>query len=237
MALSWWSADGGGLRNGHRWRITKEHLATVQRLGGGPRTASRRMGRPTIGATLEFEHASGASIRRDRSRGSGGMRVQTGLPFCATGPNEQREQGVSAGLLRHPGPRLATSGHFEGRGVYDLPLAYAPLGPGVRCERGADVVVLAGAGMPGTLGLANVVADAPVPINRTTSRTSRASGRGAKFLDAASPNGRRRGGRLRRTRPRGGVPRPRRQSRRRARPTHARGALRQFASPRTVAAY
>ena len=175
-------------------RITKEHLATVQRLVAAADTTYRvegpnRPDRP-VGAT--FEHASGsidptgpiARLRRD-------ICAQTGLPFRSTGSHDldANEGHVTAGLKRHPGPRLATSGHFEGREVFDLPLRLRAIRrPGVRCRENEELTWWcwrAARSMPGTLGLANVVADAPVPINRDNLEDIKGVGpRRAKFLDA-----------------------------------------------------
>ena len=177
-------------------RITGEHLATVQRLVAAADPTYRvegpnRPDRP-VDATFTFEHASGridptgpiARLRRD-------ICAQTGLPFRSTGSHEldANEGHVTAGLLRHPGPRLATSGHFEGREVYDLPLRLRAIArPGVRCRENEELAWWcwrAARSMPGTLGLANVVADAPVPISRDNLEDIRGVGpRRAKFLDA-----------------------------------------------------
>ena len=126
-------------------RITKEHLATVQRLVAAADPTYRvegpnRPDRP-VGAT--FEHAAGridptgpiARLRRD-------ICAQTGLPFHSTGSHnlDANEGHVTAGLLRHPGPRLATSGHFEGREVKDLPLRLRVVRrPGVRCRENEEL--------------------------------------------------------------------------------------------------
>ena len=177
-------------------RITKEHLATVQRLVAAADPTYRvegpnRPDRP-VGATFTFEHAAGridptgpiARLRRD-------ICAQTGLPFHSTGSHnlDANEGHVTAGLLRHPGPRLATSGHFEGREVFDLPLRLRAIRrPGVRCRENEELAWWcwrAARSMPGTLGLANVVADAPVPISRDNLEDIRGVGpRRAKFLDA-----------------------------------------------------
>ncbi len=177
-------------------RITGEHLATVQRLVAAADPTYRvegpnRPDRP-VDATFTFEHAEGridptgpiARLRRD-------ICAQTGLPFRSTGSHnlDANEGHVTAGLRRHPGPRLATSGHFEGREVFDLPLRLRAIArPGVRCRENEELAWWcwrAARSMPGTLGLANVVADAPVPISRENLEDIRGVGpRRAKFLDA-----------------------------------------------------
>ena len=175
-------------------RITKEHLATVQRLVAAADPTYRVEGpnRPDRPVDATFEHAPGridptgpiARLRRD-------ICAQTGLPFRSTGSHEldANEGHVTAGLLRHPGPRLATSGHFEGREVFDLPLRLRAIRrPGVRCRENEELAWWcwrAARSMPGTLGLANVVADAPVPITRDNLEDIKGVGpRRAKFLDA-----------------------------------------------------
>ena len=155
-------------------RITREHLATIQSLAAAidPTSAGSGSSRRPVPDTFEFDPSIGLDPNGVICQLRAAIVAETGLPFRSTGSSDlaAAEGHVSAGLLRPPdGLRVADSGYFAGREVYDLPLRLKVAScPGVRCPENQALYRWCWLGLPKVLGISAAVADAREPIHAHT---------------------------------------------------------------------